>query len=225
MCALTRVILPTHFLLPFNSSLPPLEAPSGEDAKQTRRPKIIPRITFRSTGQPSSYLIASRWALDQLNRKTQWTRLVNERMKQKWTRRAGKKMDNLKTSKEWEWNDRMPEMVLEYLQQDALRKLTSCFVPGESRVAYSWPKHEAETPAYLACIIRLSDSDQVSNQLGLLQNSVYDLQALFTPEQIVSLSESIDSGNQQSFVLLQHLRTVNTILALRKLKAFMTTNQ
>ncbi|CZT23247.1 uncharacterized protein RCC_08958 [Ramularia collo-cygni] len=216
-CVLTKARLPSHFLIPFVSNLPP-KTPNAQSTPPQPplliKPSLVPRIGPWKSSQPSSYILASHSAIAHLigprTRKkekggSKWAMLVSERMKKPWAMRERKSVDKVAVAKEWEWDEEMDERVKGLLGREVVRRVRWCVGQEEDLVG-----RVGEGDGEDEIVVRIGgEGDQIAG---------FDLREMVDEEALVELRGLFDGAD--AFVLRRHSKTVITHLALEALRNY-----
>ncbi|RMY96440.1 hypothetical protein D0864_05139 [Hortaea werneckii] len=126
-CAFTQALLPSHFLIPMVAHItpPPEEDDSGK--RQASTIHLSPDIGLdvpRELRSPSrSYVIADREVFKTLSSRKKWPSIASERMK-KWVGlKLGRNGQTLKVNREWTWDEKVDEVILEKLRGNVVVKM------------------------------------------------------------------------------------------------------
>lgn len=195
---------------------------SDSDRPLRRHPALAPRIGF-STGhsdRPSSYILATRTAIFSLsgkrvkkqNRGSKWAMLVNERMKRPWAVRSKKHMDNIIVSKDWEWDDDMPDVVKRLLGREVVRRVEWCAAQEGCLIG---KKEEVEV-GERAALLNLGGSTETAD-VGI---DAYNLPDMLDDEQLANL-RGLKHGVEE-LAIRRHSKTAGVHLALEAIRNYVT---
>lgn len=148
-CSVTRARLPIHFLIPFTAEMPNAEdaEESGEGKEAPKAepkstgPTLVPAIDISTKGSPSSYLLATKEAVNStFSRKGKSHVLVNERMKKRYAAHIGQNWEKAsadwldKTRKAWPAEQSVPDTVLAALRRSVVANIAWCAKEEDERI-------------------------------------------------------------------------------------------
>lgn len=179
-CALTKVRLPKHFLLPVVSYLePPSEEEHGK-RQQTQvhvRPDFDLEVPPHLRSRSRTYVLAKRDIITLLTGRSKWPAVVSERMKRWAGLKLGRQWSALKPKQDFKWHEETDEQVLQALRAQVVRKLNDAWDRGD--IVASIELEGKDT----ACLLHFEgEAEQTTQKNECGEESVYDMNALLGDE-------------------------------------------
>ncbi|RMZ32301.1 hypothetical protein D0859_03564 [Hortaea werneckii] len=212
-CAFTQALLPSHFLIPIVAHItpPPEEDESGK--RQASTVHLSPDIDLevpRELRSPSrAYVIADREVFKTLSSRNKWPLIASERMK-KWVGlKLGRNWQTLKVNREWTWDVKVDEVILDKLKGNVVMKMR------EAQQAGLLVHEDAMGTGDVAFGLRVGNTAEGNSSGQLHGKEVYDIAALLGDEKwqdlvgvqsvnLVALSASSTQVLQQALLRLDH---------------------
>jgi hypothetical protein len=224
-CSLTLTRLPSHFLIPFTTTIERLPATT---ANQSPKLKARPKPGFSTdydeeTLAQTSYVLNRQDIVHQLARKKNWTALVTERQKAKLATIARKSASSQKLVQDnWVWENQVDAMakMLEGKAVEAVRRLMR-LRGGESRSASS------STPDHAFSLIfdREKAGATESGQPVEGSDHVFDLTTLLSPATFSALKSELAQETTGTVHISKSSRACQAQLALERVKTYKDSNE
>ncbi|CAK3970362.1 Hypothetical predicted protein [Lecanosticta acicola] len=227
-CSITRVRLPSYFLIPFQSELPWLGAEPANGNTQPAVPRIVPAIFGVKSKATQSYALGTREAISSLavqdGKRPRWPVLVNIYMERLYALLMEKQMHNVKPPKEWHCDtENLVQQVRDQLARDVKHCLAQCMrarTAGKDRVVASLSAEGESLPEDLACIVRIENEEFK----GQAETHAHCFEYKVSEKDVGNLANS-RKLKKRGIVLRKHVTATYAMTALERLRDFERTDE
>lgn len=238
-CRVTHARLPSHFLIPFVSTIAPSEGESNERIKARIQLDIASADPHHLRSPSRIYVLAQRRIFDFLVMRKHWARLISERMKLWLALKATRQPGQLKESSDWIWDEKTAEKVLEMLRKDAAEALGAACREGRAMMLKEKSDWETVPVEDLSCVLfnrraREQESPSESGMMAFTNDvgfsldggvAMYDFTWLFGNSSLQEICNGDDFVSEVRWVvLLKDSKAVQLQTRLLKLGSYLRSN-
>lgn len=239
-CRVTHARLPSHFLIPFVSTVTPSSEGQSNERIKARLQLDIDSAGHHHLRSPSRiYVLAQRRILDFLSVRKRWAGLISERMKLWLALKTARQPSQMKESSDWIWDAGIVEKVLEMLRKDAAQALGAACREGRVRMLKDISDWETIPKDSLSCVIhiRRAGEQATSSESALMKFTkdskfsfdggvaVYDFTWLFGNTSLQQVCDGDDAVSEVRWVvLLKDSKAVKLQTMLLKLGGYLNSN-
>lgn len=225
LCALTLARLPSHFLLPFTTTIETLpgtsnvQGPKLKARLQPGRPADFTEDTLAQT----SYVLNRQDSTRHLSRQKHWTNLISERQKEKFASMAHRSSSSNKLVQDhWVWEDQVPvaAAMLEEKAVDAIKLAVK--VRGGDKCSSSSAMEES---AFALAFNHDDSRDSGVGQQAEPGCEAHKLSTLLPPESLIHLRHELAQDSTGIVYIPISPEACQAQLAIDRLKAYKKSNE